>query len=135
MVRCRFVQDKELRLRLALLSVIGISSCVGTPNIASGETQAAECMAGILKAVPGAQNVTTGFTYETRESRYVPTVKYSFADSSTRHAVEIAIGGNEAVGYGYFQRDIPPSDGNPVTADVQNKWFAQCRADALAVTM
>ena len=134
MVRYLFGEDKELRARLALLWVIGLASCVGTPNIAPGAMQAAECMAGVLKAVPGAQNVTTGFTYDTREGGYVPTVKYRFANSSARNAVEIVVGGNEAVGYGYFQREIPDVSGNPVTPAIQDEWFKKCRADALAIT-
>lgn len=130
---CVLWKEQTLRLWTLFLSAIGIASCVGASKTDQGAMRAAVCMADILKAVPTARDVATGTAYETREG-YVPTLKYNFANSSGRHAVQINISGTEAVGYGYFQSDVPSLLGNPVTADVQHEWLARCRADALAVT-
>ena len=121
------------RAAIALLCAIGVSSCAGQSLVDSGQMQTAECMVSILRSVPNAQDVRTGTAYEAREG-YEPTVKYTFVNPAGRHRVEIRIGGNRVIGYGYFQREIPHMNGNPVTPAIQDEWFEKCRADALAYT-
>jgi hypothetical protein len=106
-------------LQRALKCLVGVSpvlaACTTTADIPPGNMRAADCMVSILKMMPGVADVRIGTTFAQREG-YLPTVRYSFANSAGRHQIEIRVGGNEDVGYGYLQRSVRPYDGNPVTS-------------------
>jgi len=111
-----------------------ISACATTadPDV----TQAAQCMADVLKIAPTVRNVSTGARYSWRGRQHEAIITYGYIGSDGRsRSVTFEVG--KAIGeYAYFWYDaIGGDEEGPLTQNIANAWYDRCKADAILISM